>query len=841
MKQSFLFTVALCTVLCTGAKAGFSQQTEDNEARIESMIHKLTVEQKVDLLGGVSTWYTHAESSIGLPALRLSDGPAGLRSGIPATAYPAPIALAATWDTALAQKTGAALGKDGRVRGIDFLLGPGVNIARAPMGGRNFEYMGEDPWLASRIAVAYIQGVQSQGVSATVKHFMLNNQEFDRHNASSEADERTKREIYLPAFEAAVKEAHVGAIMDSYNRVDGVHSTQNGWMNNKLAKQEWGFDGVIMSDWDSVYDGVAAANNGLDLEMPFANFMSREALLPAIRDGRLSEAILDDKVRRILRVALRFGMLDRKQDDSHSLFSLESDHVALQVARESITLLKNEHSLLPLDPARTCTLAVVGPNASPAVMGGGGSAIVDTYKSVSELEGLSSFLAEQPRSPGCTHEVLYDSGWPANYDVFHASKFEAGLKQQSFASRDWTGASQDSQRLQLNEDRIETSKTGSLRWTGTFVAPHAGRYFVIVHDGRKADKHFVFTDGKPLPTDPADLHGELYYLPLQASLQKNEKVNLRFDYLPADKVVYPGFGILAEEDVLSSRAKAIAQQADAVIIAVGFDKTTEHEGADRTFGLPPLQDTMIRNIADLNPRVIVTLNAGGDVDMNGWIDRVPSLLDLWYGGQETGTATADVIFGKQNPEGHLPVSFESQWEDNPTHANYYAQSKDSDGVPHIGYNEGIFIGYRFYDTPAVNKLDTQPRFPFGFGLSYTTFHYGNFHIAPLDKGTSSTVTFTVTNTGAVDGSAVAQLYVGQNQASVPRPNRELKGFKKIFLRRGETSTISLPLDARSFAFWSTVKKCWKVDAGTYTISIGSDSRDISMTDTLRVSESEFLP
>ena len=829
--SGLLLAGACMPSIMTAQKTTSSAREQQIEQQVEQKLSTLTLEQKVDLIGGVSTWYTHAEPSIGLNPIRMSDGPAGLRSGIPAIAYPAPIALAASWDPALAERMGESLGRDARARGVDILLGPGVNIARAPMGGRNFEYMGEDPWLASRIAVSYINGVQSQGVGATVKHFMMNNQEFNRHNASSDADERTKREIYLPAFEAAVKEAHVAAIMDSYNLVDGVHSTQNGWMNVILAKKDWGFDGIIMSDWDSVYDGVEAARNGLDLEMPFAHFMSRDVLLPAIRNGSLSEALIDDKVRRILRFSLRYGTSDRHEDDTTSLFSEDSDKVALDVAKKSIVLLKNDGALLPLNLERTCTLAIIGPNASPAVMGGGGSAIVTTHKSVSILEGVADYLTSHAQpAQGCAHRVLYDDGWPANYDVFSETNFDGGLKQQIFATRDWSGSANSSVRDHLNEDRIVTPQTGSIRWSGRFKAPKPGQYFVIVHDGRAADKHSVYVDGKPLITNNTDLHGELYYLPLSRMLKQGETVELRMDYLPNNTEVYPGFGVLHEDDILSTRARAIAAKADAVLITAGFDKSTEHEGMDRTFALPPLQDTMIRNVAQLNPRTIVTLNAGGNVDMRSWLDRVPALLHLWYPGEEGGKALAEVLFGEQNPEGHLPVSFERKWEDNPTFHSYYPQDATAK-IPHIQYTEGIFLGYRYYDSPAKNTQEIKPRFPFGFGLSYTTFEYSQLSLsnASLPTGKPLTVTLSVKNTGRVEGATVAQIYVGEQSPSVPRPAYELKAFQKVELKPNETRQLSFTLDRRSFAFWSDKTKSWQVDPALFTIYAGDSSEHLPLT------------
>jgi beta-glucosidase len=357
------------------------------EQKVDAMLAKLSLEQKIDLIGGEDNMFIRAEP--GFPRLKMSDGPLGVRTWGPDTAYAAGIAMAASWDPELANRIGRGLGRDARARGVHFLLGPGVNIYRAPMNGRNFEYLGEDPYLAAHMVVPYIQGVQSEGVVATVKHFALNNQEWDRHNASSDADECTIREIYFPAFEAAVKEGQVGAVMNSYNLINGVHATQNDWLNNQVLKKEWSFNGILMSDWDATYDGVAAANGGLDLEMPSGRFMNRKNLLPAVQDGKVSTAVIDDKVRRIFRTAIRFGFLDRDQADLNlSLFSQQDEPAALAGAAESIVLLKNENHLLPLDPARVQTIALVGPDAWPAVSGGGGSAATTPFEAVSLLAAM---------------------------------------------------------------------------------------------------------------------------------------------------------------------------------------------------------------------------------------------------------------------------------------------------------------------------------------------------------------------------------------------------------------------------------------------------------------------
>src|SRR6267143_1935931 len=354
------------------------------EQRVESILSRMTLEEKIDIIGGVDGFFIRGIPRLALPPLKMADGPIGVRNFGPATAMAGGIALAATWNPALAERAGVEIGRDARAKGVHFLLGPGVNIYRAPMNGRNFEYFGEDPFLASRIAVGYIKGVQGQGVSATIKHFLGNNSEFDRHNSDSIIDERALREIYLPVFEAAVKEAHVGAIMDSYNLTNGSYMSQNGYLNTDVAKKEWGFSGVVMSDWGATHDFLAAANGGLDLEMPAGANMNRRNLMPAIREGKVSVTTIDDKVRRILRVAAQFGWLEREQTDSSiPRFNQQGRRVALEAARESIVMLKNQQNLLPLSKTKIQSVAVIGPDAYPAVPVGGGSARVQPFTAIS--------------------------------------------------------------------------------------------------------------------------------------------------------------------------------------------------------------------------------------------------------------------------------------------------------------------------------------------------------------------------------------------------------------------------------------------------------------------------
>ncbi len=399
--NTFSRRLTLTVVLLTLAPCVISQATPlkiEVEKRVDSILGKMTLEEKIEIIGGINDFFTRPIPRLGIPALKMSDGPMGVHDYGLTTAYPAGIALAASWDTELAERFGASMGKDARARGVHFILAPGMNIYRAPMNGRNFEYFGEDPFLASRIAVATIKGIQAQRVIATAKHFAGNNSEFARMTLSSDIDERTLREIYLPAFEASVKEARVGAVMDAYNLVNGIYMTANNHINNEILKKEWGFDGILMSDWGATHDGVAAANGGLDLEMPSPTFMNRETLLPALKEGRVSVTTLDDKVRRILRKAIEFGFFDQPQTDTDiPSYSQEGRQVALEEARGSMVLLKNSGNLLPLDESKLKTVAVIGPDAFPAVPGGGGSSETKPFNAVSYLEGISNRLGTKAR------------------------------------------------------------------------------------------------------------------------------------------------------------------------------------------------------------------------------------------------------------------------------------------------------------------------------------------------------------------------------------------------------------------------------------------------------------
>lgn len=800
------------------------------EAKAHALLDKLTLEQKIKLLGGQGHNCTPAMPAIGLPLFQMSDASLGVRTWEPATAYAGGVSLAATWDPRFARTLGESLGQDARVRGVNFLLGPGVNIARSPVAGRNFEYLSEDPYLNSALAVPYIEGVQAEGVVATVKHYALNNQEYDRHNGSSDVDERTMREIYLPAFEAAVTQGHVDAVMNAFNLVNGVHATENKFLNLDVLKGDWGFKGILMSDWGSAYNGVAEAQNGLDLEEPNGEFMNAKALLPAIQDGAVQVSTIDDKVLRLLRVELRYGFTERPQFDPHfSTYSVAGRAVALQGALESITLLKNEGHLLPLHAAKISTIAIVGPNAWPAVTGGGGSAFTTPFDAVSIVAGIANFL-------GPHVHVLYTRGLPEMSDVFRNTRWANGVKEETFASKDFTGRPVVSSAGTIGGGRYgsraaEAGAPRSIRYSTTFKAEKAGAYLLLAAAGR-ADTFKVLVNGKRvLEQDPAE---DAVPKSATMTLQAGQTVGVEAEVVSRSGGAGFSLGMAYEPDLVSADARKFASLADVVVVAAGFDKATEGEGHDRTFALPWGQDALIQAMAAANPHTIVTLTGGGGMETQNWLGKIPALLHLWYPGQEGGTALAEILFGKHNPEGKLPVTFDRSWPDSASYDWYYPKGADTtlhetgaDGKPidypiaHIVYGDKLMVGYRYWTSKGK-----QPLFPFGFGQSYTTFEFANLRVpATARAGATVPVSFSVTNTGKVAGAEVAQLYVSDPSAKVDRPERELKGFEKVRLAPGETKRLTLQLDARSFSYWDASAHRWTIDPGRFVIRVGDSSEN----------------
>jgi beta-glucosidase len=723
------------------------------------------------------------------------------------------------------------------------------------LNGRNFEYFGEDPFLAGETAVGYINGVQSQGVSATIKHFAANNSEYFRFTEDSVVSERALREIYLPAFEAAVRKAHVGAIMDSYNLLNGQHATENSHLNTEIAKQQWGFDGLMMSDWTATHDGVAAANGGLDLEMPFGLFMNAKTLLPAVKDGTVKESVIDDKIRRLLREGYRFGWIGHDPlDISIPRYNQQGRLVALQGAREGIVLLKNQGNLLPLDPAKVKTIAVIGPDAFPAIPTAGGSGQVASFTEVSALKGISDRL-------GVTGNVVYDRGLPKlsilavrSGFMLAPGKFALGLTVDTFDNPEFRGKpvatrtemfANSGQNMMDNPDMTELINSipaqmlmtfmggGGAparfdRWTGYYMARAPGNYVV-----------FAENQGKyRLKIDDATVidHSEIpkfalaqRVLPLTPG---PHKVVMEVLGAPQFGEAQIKIGIVQEGTLVSQSAIDLAKKADAVVVAVGYDQDIETEGADREFQLPPGQEELIQKIAAVNPNTIVTITSGGSVDASRWVDKVSALLQNWYPGQEGGTALAEVLFGDVNPSGRLPISWEKNLTDNPSYAYYYP----TPGTLTVPYKDDVFVGYRGYEHNGV-----KPLFPFGFGLSYTSFKYAGLKIRPAAAAGAYEVSFDVKNTGTRAGADVAQVYVSEDHPQVARPPQELKGFARVVLEPGQTRHVTVPLDARSFTWYDEKSAAWHADAGSFTIRVSRSSADPQLEGKVTLAKEIVLP
>jgi beta-glucosidase len=667
---------------------------------------------------------------LGIPAIKMADGPMGVRSWagssaitsangaaakVLTTSFPSGVAMAATWDTDLVQREGQAIAQEVKALGRDMILGPTVNINRVPLWGRNFEGYGEDPYLAARLGVAYIKGVQGEGVIPSVKHFAVNNEEFERHRIDAHTDERTLNEIYLPAFKAAVEEANVWTVMSAYNKLNGVHCAESTALLTDVLKKEFDFKGFVVSDWGSTYSTAPTVNAGMDLEMPGgarmkewisfpstqaagngAGWLTADKVLAEVKAGHIAEATLDENVSRILRVIFESRLFDHPHAGGGEVDTPAQRAVALQGATEGIVLLKNAGSVLPLDATKIHSIAVIGPNAAVARTGGGGSSLVRPKYAIAPLDAIKE-------RAGDSIHVSYEMG--------------------------------------------------------------------------------VGIQGEDAALDTPDARAKM----LQA-------------------------------------AADAAAKADVAVVVVGRYAKLEGEGFDvKTMDLPAGQDELIEAVEKANPRTIVVLNTDDPVTMTKWIDNTPALLDMWYGGQEGGHALASVLFGDANPSGKLPVSFPKRFEDSPAYGHYPGENLKVD------YAEGIYVGYRYFDTKNV-----EPLFPFGFGLSYTTFEFSNLKVGRWKANGSGPVEIdlAVKNSGSRAGAEVVQLYIHEDNPMIDRPVRELKRFQRVELKPGESKTLQFTLDRAALSYWSAEKRDWVADPGTFEIQVGSSSRDIRLRATL---------
>ncbi len=816
------------------------------EQRVEELLAKLTLQEKVALLSGQDDWYTVPIERLGIPSLVMTDGPHGVRANRTgenrvqgtATSFPTGVSMASSWDPELIHRVGVALAEETRALGCDILLGPCVNIVRTPLAGRNFESYAEDPYLAGRIGVAWVKGLQSRNVGASLKHYACNNQETERHRGSTEIDERTLREIYLPAFEAIVKEADPWTVMCSYNRINGVYASQHGYLLNEILKGEWGLKGAVVSDWGANHTTVESVQGGLDIEMPGPAKWYGRLLVEAVRNWQIDEATVDEAARRILRMIVRSNKMDEPYTlPPGTVNTPEHQALARELAEASIVLLKNERQVLPLGAAQTRSIGVIGPNAAEARIGGGGSSYLEPPYRVSPLEGLRAALGE-------TIQIEYEQGCD-NWIELPALKSGLltppsgnahGLRGEYYDNAELSGKVQ-AERIDPQLDfRFLRPPQGisqaqfSVRWTAKLTAFSSGRHaFGLANTGRcrlYLDGNLTVETG---PGSPTLREWPVWVGTGHAELEEGRSYDLMVEYVKPQEAEWSmlsvRFAFAPDPDDRLERAVALAKRSDIAIVFAGMAQGFESEGRDRPhMVLPGPQDELIRAVVAANENTVIVLNCGSPVEMP-WIDDVPAVVLAYYPGQEGGNAIANLLLGAVNPSGKLSVTYPLRYKDNPTYINY-------PGTTEVRYGEGIFVGYRYYD-----YKDVKPLFPFGHGLSYTTFGYGNLQVPEKARiGEVVEGSVEVENTGQRAGKEIVQIYVRDVDASLARPLKELKGFAKVALEPGQRTTVRFTLDRRAFAFYDPYRKAWVVEQGEFEILVGASSQDIRAKATIVLTE-----
>lgn len=838
----YRYKFTLLFILVLFAQCGKENTTDTTNLNIEKrasgLLAQMTLEEKISLLGGYAMdgMRSNGIERLGIPKLNMANGPHGLGGIDGATFFGSGVSMGATWNPELVEEVGKAIGAEARFADKHIMLGPCVNIHRLPIGGRNFESYSEDPYLASQMGVAWIKGVQSMKVAACVKHFAGNEQEFERNGVNIEMDERTLREIYLPAFKAAVQQANTYTVMSSYNRFRGHYASENKYLLTDVLRNDFGFTGFVISDWDATHSCVPSALAGLDIEMPGPPIYFGDSLLLAVKDKKVPEQIINQKVTDILKVMIKLGLLDDPSKmpkgeigtDYHKMLSRK-------VTEQSVVLLKNDHKILPLNKKNIKTIAVLGPKAEEASLGGGGSSEVFASDSISLLEGLKNKLGSDIKIT-FLNGINFTTQFPAieskNLITEENGKEVNGLTGVYFnnvhlqgepvltrvdkdVNFDWGQGSPDPK---IVKDGF------SARWTGKLKATQEGMYKIGINsnDGSK-----LFVNGKLFVHNWGNHGAKMRSAPLY--MKKGETVDVMIEYFETGNSASMKF-----EWELQTKAKydkkvlKIAKNADVVLIAAGLTKIFECEGFDReSMNLPGAQNQMIKDLAKVNPNTIIILTNGTPVSMMDWIDDVPAVLEAFYPGQEEGNALADILFGNVNPSGKLPVTFPKYYKDSPAYKYYPGVNSQ------LTYSEGIYVGYRYYDTKNV-----EPLFPFGYGLSYTNFAYSGLKI---DKEKISpkdvlNIELMVKNTGNVPGDEIVQLYIHDAKSKVDRPKKELKGFKRISLKAGESKKVKLKIDKTALSFYDVETKSWMAEPGEFEILIGSSSKDIRLKKTFMLIE-----
>jgi beta-glucosidase len=814
--------------------------------RATELIDRLSLEEQVKLLSGEDLWSLPAIERLGVGKLRMTDGPNGARGSgslignVKSTAFPVGVALGATWNPALVREIGGALATQVKAKGAHVLLAPTVNIQRSVTNGRNFECYAEDPFLTGELAVAYIEGVQGEGVSATVKHFVGNESEIERTTIDSRIDERTLREVYLAPFERAVKSAGVWAVMTSYNKLNGTYTSENGWLLDAVLRQEWRYRGLVMSDWFGSHSTAPTLIAGLDVEMPGPPRDRGDKLVAAVRDGTINAALVRERALNVLNLMERVGAID-KPDQFVEAPDDRAEHRALvrRAGADAMVLLKN-NGVLPLAPAGK--IAVIGPNARAAQIMGGGSAQLNPHYRISPWDGLLAQLGPEAlvHETGCANQR-----WePLAEGEFEAEFFSSGdlsgpvayrMTQQhaeAFLSWDAAAAGFEAQRWSARFTGAFTAASDGVHRIGLCAAGYAKAYI----DGQLvADAWTNWRRGRTFFEEGCD--EVIGALAMEAG--RTYRVTIEFAAKQAEAMVVSAFRLgvgLPIGDREFSAAVAAARAAETAIVCVGRNGQWDTEGSDLLdIKLPGRQDELVAAVAAVNPNTVVVLQTGGPVEMP-WLASVAAVIEAWYPGQEAGNAIADVLLGKAEPGGRLPQSFPAEWAHNPTFSPRREVYPGLDGK--MQYEEGVFIGYRHYDRTGI-----KPMFPFGYGLSYTSFALSDLTIdsARFEAEGIVEVAVRATNTGSRAGSEVVQLYVSDEAASVPRPKKELKAFAKLRLEPSESQRVVLRLDPRSFAYFDVAQSGWLIEPGAFTIHIGRSAANEELSARLERGSAMRLP
>lgn len=843
-KFIFFFALILAVVLPGGqllaqlSKMIYQDAKKPLNERVDDLIKRLTLEEKATLFAGKDMWHFNGVERLGIPPIEMTDCGHGITVILDengnyigcATCFPTAVAQAATWNREIITELGSALGREARATGSTLLLAPMVNIHRSPLGGRNYEAFSEDPVLSGKMAAAFIKGVQSENIAACIKAIAANNQQTEQQGLIAEIPERALREIYMRTFEIAIKEANPWAVMTAYNGVNGFPSVENKHLVTDILRNEWNYKGFVVSDWRSV-KSIASLYAGVDMEMPGpGKFMRQQDILNEIKSERLSEVNLNSKLKGLLRLFIQTRLLDfPKPSMASELNSATHQQLARKVSEESIVLLKNTHNLLPLKKENIKKLAVIGPNANEARLGGGGSASVTSCYSISPLEGLRNFC-------GNSVEVVFEQGCglmgnmiTIPSDFIQSEEGKPGLNADYFNNISVRGEPILSRIDPLIDFSWGWAAPGkginkgnySVRWTGTLSPPVSGKYKIgLAVFGAGAR---LYVDNKLVINAWGDVEKETFEdaftqtkPQVELELEANKKYDIRIEW--HKKINRNMIRLEWEMPGASSsidKAVELAASSDAAIVFAGLSNFFEGGNNDKTsLALPGDQEELIRRVVAANPNTIVVLINGTPVTMP-WLNKASSLLEAYYPGQEGGNALANVIFGKVNPSGKLPETFPMRIEDNPSFNNFPGTGKL------VKYEEGIYVGYRHYDAHNI-----EPLFPFGHGLSYTEFDYSNLKI--LKKGDKINVQFLLKNSGQKLGKEAVQLYVRKLEGQLYSGYKELKNFDKIELSPGGSKSVSFELDEDDFSVFEESLNKWVKQSGKYEVLIGSSSRDIRL-------------